>query len=148
MMEKITASVNFDDMKNSNLEIELTNMTKEILGDSYIDIHGKKAFSVSFVELGVLGTCVSSIIPTFHTVAQSVEVNVDGLYRISNLKMGDTLKMTKDGGFWGALKTDSGKSKMAKLEEVKSVRGSSKIVFPMNPAIIMMAVTLACIEKN
>ena len=45
----------------------------------------------------------------------------DTLYRVTNLGINDALKVSKDGTMWGAIKTNQGTSKMAKLKEVNNM---------------------------
>ena len=56
--------------------------------------------------------------------------------------------MAKDGTAWGAMKTQVGKSKMAKLAEAGPLSATSQAVVPIDPATMMMAVALYSIEKE
>ena len=108
----------------------------------------KKTISVPIGKLSSLGAGVSSLIPALHTVTTTTTFSTDKLYRIANQATGDTLKMAKDGTAWGAMKTQVGKSKMAKLAEAGPLSATSQAVVPINPATMMMAVALYSIEKE
>lgn len=56
--------------------------------------------------------------------------------------------MAKDGTGWGAMKTQVGKSKMAKLAEAGPLSATSQAVVLIDPATMMMAVALYSIEKE
>lgn len=89
---------------------------------------------------------MASIIPALNTVTQTTSIATDGLYRVANGNLG-ILKATKDGQFWGALKTADGASKMARLEQAGPLSATTSTV-AISPATMMMAVALYSIEKE
>lgn len=93
---------------NYNLEI----LTEEMLEDARKSINLNNTLSLPIEELSMLGASVSSLAPAFNTIIQTTSLPTDGLYKIANKALGDTLKMAKNGNAWGAMKTIKGKSKM------------------------------------
>lgn len=110
--------------------------------------HLLKTISVPIGKLSSLGAGVSSLVPALHTVTTTTTFSTDKLYRIANQAIGDALKMAKDGTAWDAMKTQAGKSKMAKLAEAGPLSATSQAVVPIDPATMMMAVALYSIEKE
>lgn len=125
-------------------ETDLMQMSSEVLLDTKAILANKRTMSMPIAELATLGTGVSTLIPSLNTVTQAAAANGQELYRLVNAMPGDVLKASKDGSSWGALKTQSGKSKLAKFEkadpEIKTA--------PPDPATMMMAVALYQIEKK
>lgn len=129
---------------NYNLEI----LTEEMLEDVRKSINLNNSLSLPIAELSMLGASVSSLAPAFNTITQTTSLPTDGLYKIANAALGDTLKMAKNGNAWGAMKTIKGKSKMVQLKEVGSLTATTKTVLPIDPATIFVAMMLYCIEKD
>ena len=126
-----------------NRDTDLISITEEILLDTKTNISQYNKISVPITQLSALGAGVASMLPTFRTITQTT-AGGDTLYRIANKAVGDIPKLAKDGNIWGAMKTASGSSKMAKFQQV----GSVNMVMPLNPATMMMAVALCSIEKQ
>ena len=99
-------------------------------------------------ELALLGTGVASLIPALRTVTQTTTFNTQGLYQLANAGVGDTLKIAKNGNFWGAFKTADGASKFAQLQAAEPLSTTSTAVMPIDPATMMMAVALFTIEQQ
>lgn len=79
---------------------ELVALTDSLLMDARTAINSNdsnKVLSVPIAELSTLGAGVSSLIPAFNTVTQTISIGTDGLFRIANAAAGDTLKMAKNG---------------------------------------------------
>lgn len=129
---------------NYNLEI----LTEEMLEDARKSINLKNTLSLPIEELSMLGASISSLVPAFNTITQTTSLPTDGLYKIANAALGDTLKMAKNGNAWGAMKTIKGKSKMVQLKEVGSLTATTKTVLPIDPATIIVAMMLYSIEKD
>ena len=129
---------------NYNLEI----LTEEMLEDARKSINLKNTLSLPIAELSMLGSSVSSLAPVFNTITQTTSLPTEGLYKIANIALGDTLKMAKNGNAWGAMKTSIGKSKMVQLKEVGSLTATTKTVLPIDPATIIVAMMLYSIEKD
>lgn len=129
-------------------ETDLIKITEGILLDTKANISSVHALSVPIAELSTLGAGVSAMLPALNTITQTSTVNMQGLYRVANAEVGDVLKGAKNGNFWGAMKSASGKSKMAQLQAVDGVTQTTRTILPPNPATMMMAVTLFSIEKQ
>ena len=99
-------------------------------------------------QLSTLGAGIASLLPAFRAVTQTTSVHVDGLYKLANAGVGDTLKLAKNGNFWGAFKTAEGTSKFAQLQSASSAPLTTTTTLPINPATVMMAVTLFSIEQK
>lgn len=112
------------------------------------DIRNHVAFSIPVAELSTLGAGISSLVPSFRTVTQTMSIPVDGLYKLANAAPGDTLKMARNGNAWGALKTADGGSKMLQLKQAGALSANTQAVAAFNPATMMMAAALYSIEKN
>ncbi len=54
-------------------------------------------------ELATLGGGVASVIPALNKATQELVFNTNGLYRLANEATGDTLKIAKNGNFWGGI---------------------------------------------
>lgn len=137
---------------NNNIEVRKKQTVSEITESLLIDVRNEvlknNYISVPIAELATLGAGVSSLIPTFNTISQTMTIPTDGLYRLANAGVGDTLKIAKNGNFWGAFKTAEGKSKFAQLQSVEPITTTQNTVMPIDPATTMMAVALYSIEKQ
>ena len=133
---------------NDRTEYDIIESTWELLEDVQDDLLEKDKISIPIAELSTLGAGVSSLLPAFRTVTQTMSIDTNGLYRLANAELGDTLKKASDGNYWGAFFTADKKSKFAKLKEVKELSVSNTAVMPVNPATIMMAAALLSIEKQ
>lgn len=123
-------------------------MSNAIMMETRAGLTEHNSISVSIGELASLGGAVSSLIPTLRTVTQNTTVGTSGLYQLANAAVGDTLKVAKNGNFWGAFKTAEGTSKFAQLVEAAPLSATSKTVMPINPATMMMAAALFSIEQQ
>ncbi len=144
-MKEITEGNN-NEVQAGNGESGLIELTEQLLSDARTAIESDKALSVPIAELSSLGAAVASIIPALNTVTQTTSIATNGLYRVANGNLG-ILKATKDGQFWGALKTADGASKMARLQKVGPISATTSTV-AISPAIMMIAVAIYSIEKE
>lgn len=135
-------------LQKINEQYGIVELSEDLLANARANINSKKSISFPIAELSTLGAGVSSLIPTFNAVTQTTTIASEGLYRIANAAIGDTLKIAKDGNAWGAMKTATGKSKMVKLSEAGPLTATSQAVNAFNPATMMMAAALYSIEKN
>lgn len=134
--------------KNKALVSQNSAHTNDILMDAYSELAEKASFSMPIAQLATLGAGVSSLIPALHIVTQTTTVNTQGLFRLANAGVGDTLKVAKNGNFWGAFKCADGTSKFAQLQSVGSLTATSTAVVPIDPATMLMAVALFSIEQK
>lgn len=126
----------------------LIKITDGILLDARTDITGENTLSMPIAELTALGAGVSSLLPALRTVTQTTTINTSGLYCLANEVVGDTLKVAKNGNFWGAFKTADGASKFAQLQSAGPLTATAQTVAAINPATMMMAVALFSIEQQ
>lgn len=126
----------------------LAEITEEMLLDVRKEIASSNTLSMPIAELALLGTGVSSLLPALRTVTQTSTINTQGLYQLANAAVGDTLKVAKNGNFWGAFKTADGASKFAQLQAAGPLTASSTTVMPIDPATMMMAIALFSIEQQ
>lgn len=136
-----------DGIQNSNELSDVVGLTELLLAESKEKIADKNTISMPFCELSLLGTSVASMLPTFNTITQTLNLPTNGLYRIANAQIGDTLKIAKNGNWWGALKTADGGSRFAQLQSVEELTASNT-VSAINPAMMMMAIMLYSVEKE
>lgn len=129
--------------KNSMSVIEISN---DILEDARTTISEQSTFSLPFSQMATLGAGVASILPAFRAVTQTT-INTTGLYRVANGSLG-TLKVAKNGNFWGAIKCVDGSSKMAQLQFAGNLSATTNTLMPISPATIMMAAALFSVEKK
>lgn len=129
-------------------ENNLIEISKGILQDLDTNISSKKTIKVPIAQLATLGAGVSSLIPALRTVTQTTSMNTQGLYRLANQSIGDTLKVAKNGNFWGAFKKADGGSKFLQLKEAGTLNGTSTTVMPIDPATMMMSAALFSIEQQ
>lgn len=127
---------------------KLAEITEEMLLDVRKEIANTNTLSVPIAELALLGIGVLSLLPALRTVTQTSTINTQGLYQLANVAVGDTLKVAKNGNFWGAFKTADGASKFAQLQAAGPLTASSTTVMPIDPATMMMAVALFSIEQQ
>lgn len=127
---------------------DLIEITDGILLDARTDISKENTISMPIAQLATLGAGVSSLIPALRTVTQTTTVSTQGLYRLANAGVGDTLKVAKNSNFWGAFKTAEGKSKFAQLQAAGPLSATNTAVMPIDPATMMMAIALFSIEQQ
>lgn len=123
----------------------LISVTDDLLCDVRADISQSRKLSMPIAQLSTLGAGVASLLPSFRTVTQTSAVASDGLYRIPNAVIGDTLKAAKNGNFWPSFKESN---KLAQLQKVESLQSTTSMVMPIDPATMMMAVALFSIEQQ
>lgn len=123
----------------------LISITDDLLCNVRADISQSQKLSVPIAQLSTLGAGVVSLLPAFRTVTQTSAVASDGLYRIPNAVIGDTLKAAKNGNFWPSFKESN---KLAQLQNVESLQSTNSMIMPINPATMMMAVALFSIEQQ
>lgn len=136
------------ELQQYNEQFRIVELSESLLVDARKNIESKKTISFPIAELSTLGAGASSMLPIFNTITQTTTIPTQGLYRIANAAVGDTLKMAKDGNAWGALKTAAGKSKIVKLSEAGPLTATTQSVTAFNPATMMMAAALYSIEKD
>ena len=124
---------------------DLISITDNVLLDVRTDISKSKSLSMPIAQLSTLGAGVASLLPAFRTVTQTSTVAAEGLYRIPNAVIGDTLKAAKSGKFWPSFKNSN---KLAQLQKVESLQSTNSMVMPIDPATMMMAVALFSIEQQ
>lgn len=124
---------------------DLISITDNVLLDVRTDISQSKNLSMPIAQLSTLGAGVASLLPAFRTIKQTSSVAVEGLYRIPNAVIGDTLKAAKSGNFWPSFKNSN---KLAQLQKVDSLQSTTSMVMPIDPATMMMAVALFSIEQQ
>lgn len=129
-------------------DTNLLELTGDLLADARADLTKATTLSVPIAQLATLGAGVSSLVPTLNTVTQTFSFHTSGLYRVANQTVGDTLKLAKNGNFWGAMKTADGASKFAQLQSAGPLTATSQTVAAINPATMMMAVALFSIEQQ
>lgn len=151
-MDNIIEFKNNDSQELSPLPIEeannLISITDNVLFDTRTDISQNKSLSMPIAQLSTLGAGVASLLPAFRTVTQTSTVVGEGLFRIANAAVGDTLKIAKNGNFWGAFKTADGASKFVQLQSAGPLQTTNSMVMPIDPATMMMAVALFSIEQQ
>ena len=139
---------------NASEELAIQNndigtMTEVLLKDARdVSLMPGNSISMPLAQLSTLGAGVSSLLPAFNTVTQTMTMNTQGLYQLANASVGDALKVAKNGNFWGAFKTAEGGSKFAQLAAADPVSATSAMVMRANPATMMMAVALFSVEKE
>ena len=127
---------------------ELRQVTDALLAEDSVDLAERQSMSVPIESLASLGAAVSSLSPALRTATGTTTLNMKGVYTLANASVGDTLKVAKDGNFWGAFKTAKGKSKFVKLQEAKDIGVSTTTTLPIDPATMMMAVALHSIDQK
>lgn len=136
-----------EEMAIQNNDVEM--MTEVLLKDARdVSLLQNNSVAMPLAQLSTLGAGVSSLLPAFNTVTQTMTMNTQGLYQLANASVGDALKVAKNGNFWGAFKTAEGGSKFAQLAAADPVSATSTMVMSANPATMMMAVALFSVEKE
>ena len=147
-MNKLLSFFNPNKSQTKNNQTDMIAISESLLLDTKAKLSDKTYVSMPIDQLATLGTGIASLLPAFRTITQTTSMNVDGLYRLANASVGDTLKVAKNGNFWGAFKTADGASKFAQLQSVGSVPVTTTGVMPIDPATLMMAVALFSIEQK
>lgn len=147
-MEKIIKTDNSTDVELLTQKSEIIQIAEEMLSEARKKIESNNASSIPIAQLSILGAAVSELIPSLHTITQTTAINTQGLYKLANASIGDTLKIAKNGNFWGAFKTAAGESKFAQLREAGPLSVTTSTVLPIDPATMMMAAALFAIEKR
>ena len=129
-------------------QADIINITNDVLMDARSDLPEKALFSMPIAQITTLGAGVSPLIPALHTVTQTTSVNTQGLYRLANAGIGDTLKVARNGNFWGAFKCADGTSKFVQLQSAGPLTATSTATVPIDPATMLMAVALFSIEQK
>lgn len=136
------------EVNNYNESNSLERLTDDLLKDARRAIDTKEALELPIAELSFLGASVASLLPVLNTLTDTKTFNTDGLFRIANAAVGDTLKMAKNGNAWGSLKTLEGKSKFVQLKEVKGLTAATESAGVINPTTMFVAMMLYSIEKD
>lgn len=129
-------------------DANLLELTGDLLDDARVDLTKATTLRVPIAQLATLGGGVASLIPALNMVTQTTTLSTSGLYRLANQAVGDTLKVAHNGNFWGAFKTVDGGSKFVQLQSASPLTVTSQSVAAINPATMMMAVTLFSIEQQ
>ena len=144
-MGEIIKIGNNSDLEKVNDEVELVELTEGLLQEARETIKKNEVLSVPISGLATLGTGVAALLPALNKLTGSNET----LYRLANAAVGDSLKLAKNGNFWGAFHTATGGSKFAQLQAVSPLTTSTQqAAAAINPATLMMAVALFSIEKE
>lgn len=143
-MSKLLSLFKSNKPQTSNNQTDLIAMSESLLLDTKAKLVDKQYVSMPIDQLATLGAGLASLLPAFRTITSKIEM--DGLYRLANAGVGDTLKLAKNGNFWGAFKTADGASKFAQLQAAGSAPVTA--VMPIDPATLMMAVALFSIEQK
>lgn len=122
---------------------DILSMADQLLVEVSVDFPPTNAIRLPIAEITTLGGGLSSLLPSLRTITQTASISGTGLFQLANAGVGDALKAASDGTFWGSLKTVSGSSKMAKFVEAGSLTTTTKTVAAINPALLVMAVSLA-----
>lgn len=147
-MNGIIKSVDSNTVAPYENQNKLSQVTNTFLMDTEEELLKRKNMSVPIISLASLGATVSSIVPALRTVTETTSVNMNGLYTLANASVGDTLKIAKNGNFWGAYKTADGAPKLVQLQQAGAINASTVTTLPINPATMMMAVALHSIEQK
>ncbi|MDO4650904.1 MAG: hypothetical protein Q4B26_19885 [Eubacteriales bacterium] len=132
----------------SDNDQELISITEGILLDVRADKSKIEGIRITIAQLETLGAGVSSLIPALRAVTTTTTFKTDGLYRLANAAVGDTLKEAKNGNYWGALKTSDNKSKFLQIQKADGITAKTSTIMPIDPATMMMAAALFSIEQQ
>ncbi len=100
-MGEIIKIGNNSDLEKVNDEVELVELTEGLLQEARETIKKNEVLSVPISGLATLGTGVAALLPALNKLTGSNET----LYRLANAAVGDSLKLAKNGNFWGAFHT-------------------------------------------
>lgn len=129
-------------------ESDVAKGAEQLLEETRAALSKSTTMRVPIAELSTLGAGVASLLPTLRTVTQTSAVNTSGLYELANAAVGDTLKMAKNGNFFGALRGADGTSKLAQLREAGPLTVTNTTTLPIDPATMLMAAALFSIEQQ
>lgn len=145
--EKTTISTISEETFNN---YNLMEVSEALLVDTANRINSTETLSVPIVELASLGGVVASLVPLINKSTKPTEGVAGKFYQVVNASAGDSLKESKDGYFYGYLKSSQNrpKSTTAKFKEVNPEEIGSKAGMAIDPATMMMAVALFSIEQE
>lgn len=149
-MDEIVKVNNGNELEMVENEPFIVQYSNELLAETRKVVEKQNTLSIPIAELSTLGAGVSSLVPAVETVTQTTTIAADGLYKLANAAVGDTLKVAKNGNFWGAFRTADGASKFAQLQAAGPISATTttQAVAAINPATMLMAVALFSIEKE
>lgn len=147
-MDNTNNSAGKNEIIISETNTDIETVSYELLQDAKTVLDSHETISIPIAELSTLGAGISSLIPAFRTVTQSTTFAMDGLYTLANASVGDVLKVSKNGNFWGAFKTAEGTSKFAQLQSAAPVSTTTQTIAAFDPATMLMAVALFSIEQE
>ena len=127
---------------------DLISIADELLFDVRSELPQGRKLSVPMAQLSTLGAGVASLLPTLKIASQTSPISGERLFRLANAAVGDTLKVAKNGNYWGAFKTADGASKFVQLQEVSSLQSAASTAMSTNIVTIVMAVALFSLEKQ
>ncbi len=127
---------------------DLISIADELLFDIRSELPQGRKLSVPMAQLSTLGAGVASLLPTLKIASQTSPISGERLFRLANATVGDTLKVAKNGNYWGAFKTADGASKFVQLQEVSSIQSAASTAMSTNIVTIVMAVALFSLEKQ
>ena len=134
-------------MENLQNQINIVEISDNLLDNTRKNIEQRSTFALPISQIATLGASFSGILPFLHNITQKTTTNATGLYKLVNGNLG-SLKIAKNGNFWGAIKCADGTSKMAQLQSVGSLSTTTGTIKPTNLVTIIMAVALFSIEKK
>lgn len=148
-LEKIKSQL----FENDEEKTSIVNKMQTSIADQFrivneTDIKEKELFSIPLEELSTLGPGAASLLSQIQTLADTKRLGNGKLYRVANLENGAVLKQAKDGTFWGAMKTKTKASKMARFEEVSPLSSAGAASGLISPTTIMMTAAFYSIEKK
>lgn len=110
----------------------------------------KPTTTVPLEELTQFGNTLSSMRGQVQKITQERNIDMEGVFRPTNMNAGDTLKTTKAGKTYGFKIDASGKSKCVTWKQADSIKEkvTTEIRTPPNPAMMMMAASLYSIEQQ
>ena len=112
---------------------------EKAIAERFEKIDLDKCLKIGFNDVTALGTAFAQFIPSLRTAT------VDGMgYIPVNMGDYDILKRNKDGLYYGAHVTPSGKSVMTKWIKGNPIHAE----LPVNPTMLLMAATLANINRK
>lgn len=127
---------------------DLISIADKLLFDVRSELPQGRKLSVPMAQLSTLGAGVASLLPTLKIASQTSPISGERLFRLANAAVGDTLKVAKNGNYWGAFKTADGASKFVQLQEVSSLQSAASTAMSTNIVTIVMAVALFSLEKQ
>lgn len=102
---------------------------------------------LSFSELAASGAAFAMLATPLRTIQQTINLPVDGLYRVNSMGKAGHLAM-KDGHYLGTIMDSKGIVGQARWDKVSELTANSTTVLPYDPTLLVLALAMHEINQR